>query len=203
MNDLSFINKLSILNDIILSSPLFVCFITFLEISLVIYLIFKRKKIKFNKWVVIGIWIFIILFLIIFYNKFFIHFIDNFINYIFTALYFPNLAVYSVILIISNILFILSLISKNMEKEYKIINILNAVLINSLLIFIIDIVNTNNIDVYEKITVFSNNKLLVLLELSTGIFTSWLLLNLFFNLKKKLSKYDKKEYPDIPDIIFN
>ena len=53
-------------------------------------------------------------------------------------------------------------------------------IINALLLFIIDVVNINHINVYEKITVFSNNKLLVLLELSTGTFTSWIILNLFF-----------------------
>ena len=71
------------------------------------------------------------------------------------------------------------------------------------MIFIIDIVNKNNIDIYEKVTVFSNSKLLVLLELSTGIFTSWILLNIFISLKEKLKKYDKAEYPDMPEIIFN
>lgn len=203
MEDVSFIDKLSILSDMILSSPLFITFVTIFEIGLVIFLLFKRKKFKINKWVVIGIWIVILLFLIIFYNKVFLNLLDNFINYIFNALYFPNLAVYSIILIVSNIFFIMAILNKKIDKSHKIINIVNAIVIDSLLIFIIDIISKNNIDVYEKLTVFSNNKLLVLLELSTGVFTSWVLLNLFYSLKLKLKKYDKKEYPDMPDIIFN
>ena len=203
MENVSFIDKLSILSDMILSSPLFISFITILEIGLVIFLLFKRKRFKINKWVVIGIWIAILLFLIIFYNKVFFNLLDNFINYIFNALYFPNLAVYSIILISSNIFFIIAIFNKKIDKNHKIINIVNAIVIDSLLIFIIDIISKNNIDVYEKLTVFSNNKLLVLLELSTGVFTSWVLLNLFYSLKLKLKKYDKNEYPDMPDIIFN
>lgn len=203
MQDVSFINKLGILNDILLSSPLFVTLITLLEIGLIIFLIFKKRKFKVSKWMIVGIWIAIFLFILIFYHKFFFSFLDNFINYIFTALYFPNLAVYSVVLAISNIFFIISIFSKTIEKNHKILNIVNAIIINALLLFIIDVVNINHINVYEKITVFSNNKLLVLLELSTGTFTSWIILNLFFNLKNKLKKYDKKEYPDMPDIIFN
>ena len=203
MEDVSFIDKLSILSDMILSSPLFIIFVTIFEIGLVIFLLFKRKKFKINKWVVIGIWIVILLFLIIFYNKVFLNLLDNFINYIFNALYFPNLAVYSIILIVSNIFFIMAILNKKIDKSHKIINIVNAIVIDSLLIFIIDIISKNNIDVYEKLTVFSNNNLLVLLELSTGVFTSWVLLNLFYSLKLKLKKYDKKEYPDMPDIIFN
>ena len=203
MEDVSFIDKLSILSDMILSSPLFIIFVTIFEIGLVIFLLFKRKKFKINKWVVIGIWIVILLFLIIFYNKVFLNLLDNFINYIFNSLYFPNLAVYSIILIVSNIFFIMAILNKKIDKSHKIINIVNAIVIDSLLIFIIDIISKNNIDVYEKLTVFSNNNLLVLLELSTGVFTSWVLLNLFYSLKLKLKKYDKKEYPDMPDIIFN
>ena len=203
MQDVSFINKIGILNDILLSSPLFICLITLIEVGLIIFILFKRGKFKINKWIVIGIWGLIFLFIIIFYHKFFFNFIDNFINYIFTALYFPNLAVYSGVLTISNIFFVLSIFSKTMDKQHKILNIVNAVIINSLLLFIIDVVNVNHINVYEKITVFSNNKLLVLLELSTGVFTSWIILNLFFSLKNKLKKYDKKEYPEMPDIIFN
>ena len=203
MENVSFIDKLSILSDMILSSPLFISFITILEIGLVVFLLFKRKRFKINKWVVIGIWIAILLFLIIFYNKDLLNLLDNFINYIFNALYFPNLAVYSIILISSNIFFIIAIFNKKIDKNHKIINIVNAIVIDSLLIFIIDIISKNNIDVYEKLTVFSNNKLLVLLELSTGVFTSWVLLNLFYSLKLKLKKYDKKEYPDMPDIIFN
>lgn len=203
MEDISFIDKLNILSDMILSSPLFLCSILLIEIFLITFILFKRGKVKINKWILVGIWIILILLLIILYNKVFFNLIDNFINYIFTALYFPNLAVYSVIITVSNIFFFISIFSKKINKNHKIINIVNAVLIDMLLIFIIEIVSKNNIDVYEKLTVFSNSKLLILLELSTGVFTSWILLNLFISLKEKLKVYDKKEYPDMPEIIFN
>ena len=203
MKDVSLVNKLSILNDMLLSSPLFLCSILLIEIAIIILILFKKKKFKINKWMVIGLWLFVLLFVIIIYNKVFINFIDNFINYIFMALYFPNLAVYSGILVISNSLFVFSIFSKQITKSHKKLNIIGAIVLDILLVFVIETVSSSNIDVYEKLTVFSNTKLLVLLELSTGIFTSWILLNLFINLKMKLKKYDKNEYPDIPEIIFN
>lgn len=203
MDNVSFINKIRLLSDIILSSPLFLISIFIFELALIVYILFKRGNLKINKWIIVGMWGLVLVLMIILYNKVFINLMDNFVNYIFNALYFPNLAVYSVVLIVSNIFFILSIFNKKMNKNYKRINITNAILINSLLIFIIQIVNEKKIDVYAKLTIFSNTKLLVLLELSTGIFTSWILLNLFINLKEKLKKYDKKEYPEMPDIIFN
>ena len=190
MEDVSFLNKLSILNDIILSSPLFLFSILLFEIALIVYILFKRGKINISKKMVICVWIFVVLVLLIIYHNVFFNLIDNFINYIFTALYFPNLAVYLAVVCISNVFFFMSILDKNINKRHKTINIINSILIDSLLIFIIDLVNRNH-------------KLLVLLELSTGIFTSWIILNLFISLKEKLKKYDAEEYPDMPEIIFN
>ena len=203
MEDVSFIDKLNIVSDIILSSPLFLVSILLIEIALIVYLLIKKGKLKLQKWMIISIWSFLALIIIVIYHKVFFNLIDNFINYIFTALYFPNLAVYISVILISNIFYFISVFNKKINKKYNIINITNALLLDILMIFIIDIVNKNNIDIYEKVTVFSNSKLLVLLELSTGIFTSWILLNIFISLKEKLRKYDKAEYPDMPEIIFN
>ena len=203
MEDVSFIDKLNIVSDIILSSPLFLVSILLIEIGLIIYLLIKKGKLKLQKWMIISIWSILALIIIVIYHKVFFNLIDNFINYIFTALYFPNLAVYISVILISNIFYFISIFNKKINKKYNIINITNALLLDILMIFIIDIVNKNNIDIYEKVTVFSNSKLLVLLELSTGIFTSWILLNIFISLKEKLRKYDKAEYPDMPEIIFN
>ena len=203
MEDVSFIDKLNIVSDIILSSPLFLVSILLIEIGLIIYLLIKKGKLKLQKWMIISIWSILALIIIVIYHKVFFNLIDNFINYIFTALYFPNLAVYISVILISNIFYFISVFNKKIDKKYNIINITNALLLDILMIFIIDIVNKNNINIYEKVTVFSNSKLLVLLELSTGIFTSWILLNIFISLKEKLRKYDKAEYPDMPEIIFN
>ena len=203
MENVSFINKIRLLNDIILSSPLFLCSILLVEIALIVYFILKKQNVKLNKKTIVLIWIVLGIVIVVMYNKVIFNLLDNFINYIFTALYFPNLAVYLAIIIISNVFYFISVFSKKTSKRHNIVNIANALILDVLMIFIIDIVNKNNINVYEKLTVFSNSKLLVLLELSTGIFSSWILLNLFISLKEKLEKYDDKEYPDMPEIIFN
>ena len=152
MKDISLVNKLSILNDMLLSSPLFLCSILLIEIAIIILILFKKKKFKINKWMVIGLWLFVLLFVIIIYNKVFINFIDNFINYIFMALYFPNLAVYSGILVISNSLFVFSIFSKQITKSHKKLNIIGAIVLDILLVFVIETVSSNNIDVYENIS---------------------------------------------------
>ena len=91
MEDISFIDKLNIVSDIILSSPLFLISILLIEIALIIYLLIKKGKLKIKKWMVISIWSVLALIIIIIYHKVFLNLMDNFINYVFTALYFPNL----------------------------------------------------------------------------------------------------------------
>ena len=49
---------------------------------------------------------------------------------------------------------------------------------------------------------FSNSNLLVLLELTSAVFVSWILILLLISAHKKLKKYDDIEYPKMPEIIF-
>ena len=52
MEDVSFIDKLNIVSDIILSSPLFLVSILLIEIGLIIYLLIKKGKLKLQKWMI-------------------------------------------------------------------------------------------------------------------------------------------------------
>lgn len=203
MNDFSLIDKFKILMNTIVSSPFFLlCSVIFIFVILLFLLcLFLRKKM--NKWVLLSLWIVIAVALLVTYQSFFLELVDNLFDNIFMALYFPNLAVYSVIIIFANVMFAVSIFSKKIKKPFKISTILAASLLDMLLILIIDTISKNNINVYETLTVYSNSTLLVLLELSTAIFTSWILIQLLIRAKYKLKKFDKKKYPDMPEIIFD
>lgn len=203
MNDFSLVEKIKILMDLIVSSPLFL-FFSMLIISIIIFFIIciKNNK-KINKWIFISIWCVVGLMLIINYNSVILNLIDNLFNNVFMALYFPNLTVYIIVLSVSNFFFIYSVFSKKMIKSHKVINIINALIINIFLVLIIDIVNREGINVYDTLTIYSDSNLLVLLELNSAVFTSWILLNLLITAYHKLKKYDKKSYPKMPEIIFD
>lgn len=201
MNDFSVLEKLKILVNLIVSSPLFLLFSMLSIATLIFFIICVKKDIKFNKWIFISVWCFIALMIIISYKSIFFNLLDNLFNNLFMALYFPNLTVYVLVLFVSNFFFIYSVLSKNIIKSHKILNVLNALIINILLVFIIDIVNKNNINVYDTLTIYSNSNLLVLLELSTAVFTSWVLLNLLISAHQKFKKYDT-DLPKMPEIIF-
>ena len=171
--------------------------------SLVNFLSYTNKKKKrINKWIFISIWVILALILIIRYNSIVLYLVDNLFDTIFMALYFPNLAVYIIILIISNFFLIYSLISKTINIKSRILNFINGLVINLFLILIIDIVKNNNINIYNELELYTNSNLLILLQLTTAIFTSWILLSLLLSAHNKLKKYDKKEYSKMPEIIF-
>lgn len=202
MNDFSLIKKLEILMKIIGSSPLFLfCFMLAIVI-LIFYLINIKKDNKINKCFFIGTWLFLLILLIIKYKIVVIKLLDGLLDYIFKVLYFPDLPIYIIILIISNVYFVISIFNKKLRKSYKISNTITTIILDSILVLIIDIVSKNNIDLYNSINIYSNSNLLVLLEISIAIFISWLLINLLLRAHYKLKKYNKIEYPKMQEIIF-
>ena len=203
MNDFSLIEKINILMELISSSSLFL-FFSMIGISLLIFFIvciIKNKRV--NKWIYITVFSLIGIIIFINYSSIIIKILDTIIDSVFKALYFPNLPIYTFVIIISNILFFISIFNKKQTKIRRIVNIVNAIILNFFLVLIIEIVRSHNINIYEEINLYTNSTLLVLLELSMGIFVSSILVNLFISAHQKLKKYDKNEYPEMPEIIFD
>ena len=203
MNDFSLVEKISILMELISSSTLFlICSIMCIVLLLFFIVCIVLNK-KINKWIFIILSAFICMIILINYGEIIIKVLDAIIDSAFMALYFPSLPIYMIVLIISNVFLIISLFSKKLTKSKKIINITNGLILDFLLILIIEIVSRNKIDIYEQVTLYSNRYLLVLLELSMGIFVSWLLISLIISAKNKLKKYDSNELPEMQEIIFD
>lgn len=202
MNDFSLIEKLGILVNIIISSPLFL-FCSMFSVALLIYFIIciKKEK-KINKWIFISIWSVLALILIINYNSIILNLIDKLFDSLFMMLYFPSSSVYFTIILLSNGIFIYSLINRKIKKTYKIVNFINMLIIDLLLILVIDTIKTNEINIYEVLNIYTNSNLLVLMELTSATFVSWILINLLISAHTKLKKYDKKELPKMPEIVF-
>ncbi len=203
MNDFSLVDKLKILMNMIATSPLFLfCFLIGI-LLLVLLILYIKKGTKVNKWILISILIIICIMLIFNYNSILFHLFDDLINSIFMALYFPNFTIYLLILIVSNFFFIYSIFNKKVKNSYKIANTSCSLILDIFLIFIIDIVKKTGISTYDTLDLYTNSNLLVLLQLSSAVFVSWILLNLLLTAYHKLQRYDKIEQPKMPEIIFD
>lgn len=118
--------------------------------------------------VVIGI-------LLLTYFEEFLKFINVLNKSIVMLINFPSLLQYTIIIFITLIIMIISILSKKINKVISRINI--GVFIADLFIFflLLDQINKSNIDLSNKVDIYSNRNLMVLFELSMIIFTIWLL----------------------------
>ena len=196
MIQLSFIEKIQALLEIVKSSSLFI--ILFLVAASLIALLaidYKTNK-KVNGKLFIATIVITLLFVAIKYFNPLLTLTDNLVEEIIEMIYFPNLAVYLITLISINAIALYTII-KNKFFIHKITSIIASIIIDFLFILTLDIIVKNNIDIYERLTVYSNKELLVLIELTTIIYTIWVVITGFVKLvNKTINTGNEKQVPD-------
>ena len=213
MQNYSLFEKIGILFSIIKTSPLFiVSFIIGIILITMMFLDLKTTK-KIREKLLIVIWISVMIFIGIRYCNYLIKISDNLVEEIFTAIYFPNIAIYTIIIITVNIALIIGLLKKKMTTSYKVANVFTTVVIDFLFILILETIIKNKIDVYETLTVYSNKDLLTLIELSSGMYTAWLFVVALIRIveksmpeekivKEEIKEPEKIEIPINCDLVY-
>ena len=191
MADLSIVDKIKLLFNTAISTPFFIAYAV-IGILLVVFMIIDiRRKKKFSKIIYIISAIFLITFFFIKYFNIILKVIDSFIEIILKALYFPNLGIYVIMLIITNVTFIYNMISKKTYKSNKIISGVLNILIDFIFILIIGIISSEKIDITSEVKLYSDETILTLLQISMALFASeYMLLGLSI-VRHRLKKYDK------------
>lgn len=180
------IEKLNIIKDMVLTQPeLLIVFACFMILGIILFAFSKMKKSKYIKLFLLS-YILILLALIIGYNVDMYKLLDYFINNVFYLLIFPNIAVYTGMLIASNILLLTGVLGNNNSKIIKIINVIFYSLIGLFTYLIMDVIVTNKIDVYSLIDVYSNETLFALLQLSMILFIIWVVIRIIIKITNKL-----------------
>lgn len=186
-------NLIKTLIDIITGSPTSVMFIIMGIIFAIAMIINIKKNKTIGKSLYIMSWIFIISFIVVRYNNALINICDNLINKIFMQIFFPNLAIYALIIIISNIIFLFTINYKEAKTSDKIINSLFFAIIMILMIYLVEQISSKNINVYDAEEVYKNKNLLTLIECTTITFVIWRVIMLSkIALTKLIKKSDKK-----------
>lgn len=185
MVELSLIEKIKILFTLIFSSSLFLILLLGIFIILVdvFYISKQSKKIKIM-YIIVSI--IVIGILLITYFEEFLKFIDVLNKNIVMLINFPSLLQYTVTIFITIIIMIISIISKKTNKLISRINI--GIFIADLFIFflILDQIEKSNIDLSNKIDIYSNKNLMVLFEISIIIFILWIIGLLIYKICKLL-----------------
>ena len=168
-------NFIEILLDVISNSPSSVLFIILGIIFASAMIINIKNKKKIGIFVSILGWIFIVLFIIIRYSSYLNKLFDNLINNIFMQIFFPNLATYVIIIIITNFIFLYSIIKKTSNLS-KVINVIFFTVIMVFMLYTLEQIITNNINIYSFEEVYSNDDISVLIQSTTVLFTFWIIL---------------------------
>lgn len=173
MVELSLIEKIKTLFTLIFSSSLFLILLLGIFIILVdvFYISKQSRKVKIM-YLIVSVIVMVIL--LITYFEEFLKFIDVLNKNIVMLINFPSLLQYTVIIFITLIIMIISIFNKKINRILSRINI--GVFVADLFIFflILDQINKANIDLSNKINIYSNKNLMVLFEISMIIFVIWL-----------------------------
>lgn len=111
-----------------------------------------------------------------FYHEPILSMLDYLVENVVKNILFPNLAVYGFILLVINIIMLVSILSSKVSRLVKSFNIICFSIMQLSLFFIVKLIIENNIDVYEKLNVYTNQELLVLVEFSMAVFVLWMVI---------------------------
>ncbi len=174
-------------------SPSSILFIILGIIFTLAMIINIKKNKKIGKTLYIIGWIFIISFIVIRYNSYLSKIFDNLINQIFMQIFFPNLATYVILIIITNIIFLISINRKNIKNLTKVINSIFFIVIMIMMVYTLEQIISNNINIYSTEEVYTNQNVLVLIESTTILFTIWTIILISkFIISKLIKKSDEK-----------
>ena len=203
MADLSITQKIKLFFNTAVSTPFFILYAV-IGIFLVVFMMFDiKKKKRFSKVIYILSGLFLISFFFIKYFNVILKVIDSFVEIILKALYFPNLGIYVVMLIITNGTFIYNLISKKTSKSAKGITGVINIIIDFIFIMIVGIISSEKIDVTSEVKLYSDTTILTLLQMSMALFSSQYLILLLIMASHKFKRFDKKDNKLVVDNSIN
>lgn len=193
MIQMSLFEQLAYLVEMIVSSPLTI-FLLFIICGFVALLIaeIKSKDKTISKILVYGFLTSTILVAFI-YNKSILMLLDSFMDKVFETIFFPNIVTYVLILVFINALLITLLLKNKVKEVYKVITFIATVQIDFLAILTLNTITKNDINIYSELTLYSDKTLLVLLQFTTEIFVSWLIIMFMATIINNLISMKNKE----------
>jgi len=202
----TFLDRIKILCNLIISSPFFIFIVVIFLLTTFVLLLYGRIKNKILKYVVAFGYLLIALLILIKYGSSILNLSDSLVDQVFSFLYFPNLIAYVCMIILTILIIIYTFVNKKTKFFIKTFNVITFVFIMILFVLTLDVIVRNGINIYDKVEVFSNETIVVLIEMSTFIFAIWtvsLFINYIVNvINEKLEKNKFHEIEEkVEDII--
>ena len=185
MSPLSLITKLQTVFDFIISRNLYLMILAVLVFLTIIFITTNGSNRKQSKKTYIILYLAFFAFIGIQYGESIVTVLDYAVNEIFYTYYFPNIVIYLIMLIVTNVILWKTIFSEKNDKKLKIINSCAFSIIVYLFILGISAINNLNLDIFNITELYSSNQVRSILELSMLIFTFWIVLLVIYHLIKK------------------
>ena len=189
MSKMSFMDKLSVLLNVSLSSKLFIALFILLTVIGIVLIKNNNNDVQKNKKIYLVITIFISALVIFTFNTSLAKMFDYMMNNFFIIVYFPNIAIYLAAIIATNIILFVSIFSNKTSKVIKNINIIVYTLINYFLVLLLFTVNKSGLDLFSQSSIYQNESATALIELTSIVFIVWVI---FLVLYKLILSYLRK-----------
>lgn len=165
----------TIINIISETKGLSLIFPVIIIFAIILFLLSKvnNKKINFLYALVyflIGVGIYIK------YNSEVLSLLDYYMTNVVEKVLFPNLATFSLMIVIINIIVCISAFSSKQKRYIKNINIIMFSIMQVFIYLIAKNIFINDLDVYNELVIYQNQNLLVLIEMCMIIFILWMTL---------------------------
>ena len=196
------LDRIKILFNLIISSPFFISIIVIFLLTTFVLILYGRIKNNTLKYVVAFGYLLIAVLILIKYGSSILNLSDSLVDQVFSFLYFPNLIAYVCMIILTILIIIYTFVNKKTKFFIKIFNVISFVFLMILFILTLDVIVKNGINIYDKVEVFSNETIVVLIEMSTFIFAIWTI-SLFINYIVNVinEKLEKNKFHEIEEKV--
>lgn len=191
MSPLSLITKLQTVFDLITSRNLYLMILAVIVFLTIIFITTNGSNRKQSKRTYIIIYLAAFIFIAIQYGSSFMTLVDYAINEVFITYYFPNIVIYLIMLIITNVVLFKTIFSNKADFKLKVINSTAFALIMYLFILVISQITNLELDVFNITELYSSNEVRSLLELSMFIFVFWIVvLTVYYLIRRYQYKHN-------------
>lgn len=196
MVEYTLLEKIRTVFNLVTNSPLFLILL-FGILLMIIDILFISKKDKKTKKIYAIVSVIIVILFMNSYLESITSILDTIAKNIVAMIYFPTILQYIIMLLVSLIILAISIFSKKINNIVRRVNIFVLVINGFLFFLILDQISGSNVDLSNKISIYSSTLLMILLELSIFIFIVWITGLILYKIIKKLS-HDKNE-----EVTFN
>lgn len=187
MKSMSLGERILELGKLIISSPLYIgLFLIFLLIMTFLLLNIKKKN-KIITYLFLGIILALFAFVLLGYHQSILTQLDNLIGTIVLNVFFPSWIVYFLVIAISYGIIIKTILHKESSKLKSIVNIVVFSILQFLFASFLIVVLSHNLDLSNRISIYTRSELVTILQFSMTLFLIWMLFLAGYRLIQRIS----------------